>query len=107
MKFTDYNKTETKNREFIYTQSAIELNLEPYNKKEQAEFVHDIAIRLIDMRIDSYGLVSIPYLVEYFEKILPINFQAIQYLMDRKYSDRYEKSGTKTYEGAEEYQFKE
>ena len=107
MKFTDYNKTEIKNKEFIDTQSAIGLNLEPYNKKEQAKFIHEIALDLIDARMNSYGYVSIPYLVDYFERILPINFQGIQYIIDKKYSDKYEKTGTKTYDGAEEYYFKE
>ena len=57
--------------------------------------------------MNSYGYVSIPYLVDYFERILPINFQGIQYIIDKKYSDKYEKTGTKTYDGAEEYYFKE
>ena len=107
MKFTDYNKTEIKEEEFLYTYEAVALNLEPYNKKEQAKFVHDIAVRLIDKRMDSYGRVSIPYLVDYFEPILPINFQAIQYIIDKKYSDLYKKTGTQTYEGADEYYFRE
>lgn len=107
MRFTDYNKTEIKEEEFLYTYEAVALNLEPYNKKEQAKFVHDIAVRLIDKRMDSYGRVSIPYLVDYFEPILPINFQAIQYIIDKKYSDLYKKTGTQTYEGADEYYFRE
>lgn len=107
MTFTEYNKLESKNKEFIQTEDAILLNFEPYSKPEQAKFVHEIATRLIDMRMDSYGYVSIPYLTDYFSTILPINFQAIQYIIDKKYSDRYEKTGTKTYDGAEEYYFRE
>lgn len=107
MRFTDYNKTEVKSKDFIQTYKAIALNLEPYSKPEQAKFIHDIATRLIDMRMDSYGYVSIPYLVDYFERILPINFQAIQYIIRDKFSDRYRKTGTKNYDGAEEYHFRE
>lgn len=107
MSFLEYNKTESKNKKFMSTYEALSLNLEQYNKKEQAKFVHDIAVRLIDKRIDSYGQVSIPYLVDYFDSILPISFQTIQYIIDVKYSDRYKKTGTKNYEGAEEYCFKE
>ena len=107
MEFRDYNKTDDKDYRVIPTAQAIDFKVELFNKKQQAEFVHDIATRLVDMYMNDYGPSSIPELVKYFEHRLPINFQAIQYIVRDKYTDKYVKTGTVDNEGAEEYYFKE
>ena len=107
MEFRDYNETDDKDYRIIPTAQAVDLKVEIFNKKQQAEFVHRIATRLVDKYMNDYGPSSIPELVKYFEYRLPINFQAIQYIVRDKYTDKYVKSGTFTQEGSEEYYFNE